>query len=159
MCTDGVDNDGDDLTDCQDPDCASHPACQGACTRSADFDSIECRLASLRATIEGTPGIQLVGARLVVPISRAAESETMARSACGSSDLKGGRKRLAQAAKRLQQFVRRMRSGIVRRTIAPDLRTRLAEAGDTIRSDVKTLRSTLDCPADAIASGVTVRGR
>lgn len=28
-CDDGVDNDGDGLTDCDDPDCADHPACLG----------------------------------------------------------------------------------------------------------------------------------
>lgn len=30
-CTDGVDNDGDLLTDCQDGDCIGHPSCASAC--------------------------------------------------------------------------------------------------------------------------------
>ena len=28
FCTDGIDNDGDNQTDCADPECAMHPACQ-----------------------------------------------------------------------------------------------------------------------------------
>jgi V8-like Glu-specific endopeptidase len=39
ICDDGIDNDGDGLTDCEDPDCSSEPACDigGGCT-DADGD-------------------------------------------------------------------------------------------------------------------------
>ena len=40
-CSDGLDNDGDGLVDCADPDCASNPACQTSpeiCTNGQDDD-------------------------------------------------------------------------------------------------------------------------
>ncbi|MGQ9590874.1 MAG: hypothetical protein ACUVYA_11330 [Planctomycetota bacterium] len=36
LCADGIDNDGDELTDCADPDCAAAPNCQGKNFRRAD---------------------------------------------------------------------------------------------------------------------------
>ncbi len=40
QCTNGVDDDGDSLIDCSDPDCAGEPACRGvfACSDGADND-------------------------------------------------------------------------------------------------------------------------
>lgn len=39
-CTDGVENDGDGLLDCEDPDCAADPAClEGDCTDGVDNDA------------------------------------------------------------------------------------------------------------------------
>ena len=32
VCTDGIDNDCDNLTDCADPNCSAHPACTGGCS-------------------------------------------------------------------------------------------------------------------------------
>ena len=47
LCMDGVDNDGDELTDCEDPDCSLFPACPGGastveeCTaRCVDFIAV-----------------------------------------------------------------------------------------------------------------------
>jgi hypothetical protein len=54
-----------------------------------------------------------------------------------------------QAAKRLQQYVRRLRRRAAQRTIPALLRAELLDAGDALRSDVKTLRTTLVCPGDA----------
>src|SRR5947208_2875110 len=37
QCDDGIDNDGDDLTDCQDLDCLGNPACPATCQHSPTF--------------------------------------------------------------------------------------------------------------------------
>jgi hypothetical protein len=58
--------------------------------------------------------------------------------------------------KQLQKYVRRLGRANARRTIPPVLRVELQDAGDALRSDAKTLRTTLECPADAtILAGVT----
>jgi hypothetical protein len=72
-----------------------------------------------------------------------------ARAACAASDTKTTRRRLAQAATRLQRFVKRVRSKAVRRTVPVGLRTEIGETGESLREDAKTLRSTPECPADA----------
>jgi hypothetical protein len=95
----------------------------------------------------------------VVLLMRASQAESTGRTVCSSGDVKNGRRRLGQAAKRLQQFVRRLRAASSRRAIPGDLRLALDTAGDDLRSDAKTLRATLDCPSDATASGVVSRGR
>ena len=41
QCTNGIDDDGDGATDCQDPDCSSSPACMALseiCNNGADDD-------------------------------------------------------------------------------------------------------------------------
>jgi hypothetical protein len=63
--------------------------------------------------------------------------------------VKHARKRLLQAAKLLQQYVRRLHRKSAQRTIPALLRAQLMDVGDGVRSDAKTLRSTLACPGDA----------
>jgi hypothetical protein len=78
-------------------------------------------------------------------------AERSARTACAASDTKRVRKGLLQAAKRLQQYVKRLRGRSARRTIPSQLLTDLLDAGDALRSDVKTLRASVRCPGDATA--------
>lgn len=151
QCGDAVDNDGDDLTDCADPDCTGNPACPTLCTTEPTFPSIECRLSALIARIETTPDIQSERARLVVQLTAGRQSAATARTACAASDTKGVRKNLVKAGKRLQKYVRRLRTKAAKRTLPAQLRIDLGEAGDALRSDVKTLRATAVCPADATA--------
>jgi hypothetical protein len=146
-----MDNDGDDLADCADPDCAGNPACPTLCTIAPTFASIECRLAALLARIETTPDIQSQRARLVVQLTASRQSAATARTSCGASDAKGLRKNLAKAGKRLKKYVRRLRTKAAKKTLPVQLRVDLGEAGDALRSDVKTLRATAVCPGDAIA--------
>ena len=40
-CTNGIDDDGDGLTDCSDPDCASDPACVGPTTETSCTDGVD----------------------------------------------------------------------------------------------------------------------
>jgi len=148
-CTDGIDNDGDDLFDCVDPDCATDPACQGGCAVQPTFPSITCRFGALIARIEATANIQVEQARLVFYLTRSRQCEMDGLTTCAGGDTRGARKRLQQSAKRLQQYLHRLRSGSARRAIPAQLRAELSDAGDAIRSDVKTLRAALECPADA----------
>jgi hypothetical protein len=102
--------------------------------------------------IETTPDIQATRARLLVQLTAARQAEQSARAACGVGDAKGVRKSLVKSAKRLKKFVKRLRTRAAKQTLPQALRTELEEAGDALRSDVQTLRQTVQCPADAVAS-------
>jgi len=149
QCGNGVDDDGDDAVDCADPDCTGNPACPRICGTGPSFASIDCRLASLIASIETTPDIQAERARLIVRLTAAQQAASTARSACAASDLKGAKRGLAQSAKRLQQYRKRLRTKSAQRTIPAQLRADLSEAGAGLRGDVRTLRVTVECPGDA----------
>jgi hypothetical protein len=56
---------------------------------------------------------------------------------------------LAKSGKRLKKYVKRLRTRAARQTLPQTLRTELGEAGDALRSDVKTLRAIVQCPGDA----------
>ena len=149
VCNDGVDNDGDELLDCQDLDCVGNPACPTTCQRAPTFASIECRLAELSTNVETTPDIQAERARLIVRLTASRTAAQTARTACAASETKRARKALLQSARKLQQYRKRLRGGAAKRTIPAQLLTDLLEAGDALRSDVKTLRATVQCPTDA----------
>ena len=147
QCSNGVDDDGDLAIDCNDPDCVADPAC--VCATGPTFAAIDCRLASLIARIDSTPDIQAERARLIVRLTAAQMAEAAARTACAASDTKHVKRGLAQAAKRLQQYRKRLRTKSAKRTIPAQLRADLSDAGDALRSDVQTLRATVQCPGDA----------
>jgi hypothetical protein len=86
---------------------------------------------------------------MVVRLTAAQQAATAARTACAASDARHVKKGLAQCAKRLQQYRKRLRTRSAKRTLAAQLRADLSDAGDAIRSDVQTLRATADCPGDA----------
>jgi hypothetical protein len=100
--------------------------------------------------VETTPDIQSERARLLVRLTAARQAATAARTACAASDLKQTRRRLSQSAKRLQQYRQRLRTRAAKRTLSAQLRADLIDAGDALRSDVKTLKATVACPADAV---------
>ena len=148
-CDDDIDNDGDDLTDCQDLDCLGNPACPTTCQRAPTFSSLDCRLGELASRIESTANIQAESARLIVRLTGSRTAQQTARTSCAASDTKRAKKGLMQATKRLQQYRKRLRTKAAKRTIPMQLLTDLLDAGDALRSDVKTVKATLQCPADA----------
>ena len=119
------------------------------CNAGPSFASIDCRLTTLIQLVEATPDIQSQRARLVVRLTAAQMSTTLARTACSASDTKHTKRALAQAAKRLQQYRKLLRTKPAKRTMPAQLRADLDDAGDGIRSDVQTLRTTVACPGDA----------
>lgn len=119
------------------------------CNAGPSFASIDCRLTTLDQLVEATPDIQSQRARLVVRLTAAQMSTDLARTACSASDAKHTKRALAQAAKRLQQYRKLLRSKPAKRTMPAQLRADLDDAGDAIRSDVQTLRATVACPGDA----------
>ena len=56
---------------------------------------------------------------------------------------------LAQATKRLQSYRKRLRKKAAKKPIPLQLLPDLLDAGDALRSDVKTIRASLSCPGDA----------
>jgi hypothetical protein len=149
QCDDRIDNDGDDLTDCQDLDCLGNPACPTTCQRAPTFSSLDCRLGELASRIETTANIQAESARLIVRLTGSRTAQQTARTSCAASDVKRAKRSLMQAAKRLQQYRKRLRTKSAKRTIPMQLLSDLLDAGDVLRSDVKTVKATLQCPADA----------
>jgi hypothetical protein len=115
------------------------------------FASIDCRLANLIARIETTPDIQSERARLVVRLTASRQAAAAARVACAVSDTRHVRRGLAQSVKKLQQYRQRLGTRAARRTLPAQLLADLADAGDAIRSEVRTLRASVECPGDATA--------
>lgn len=55
VCSDGVDNDSDDLIDCDDPDCREYGHCPEPPDGGSDADTEECLTASLSAETTSAP--------------------------------------------------------------------------------------------------------
>jgi hypothetical protein len=72
-----------------------------------------------------------------------------ARVECAAANAKGVRRRLGQSTKRCLEYLRRLRTPAARRVLPARLVAELVEAGDAIRSELRTLRATVACPGDA----------
>ena len=57
LCSDGADNDCDDLIDCDDPDCGGDPSCQTACGPPGSPCTVNADCCSLKCT--GRPGAKV----------------------------------------------------------------------------------------------------
>ena len=121
----------------------------GACETAPTFNSLDCRLAALRAQIDGETGLDPIRPKLVQSLSRARSAVEAAEGACASSQLKSPRRRLKTAVRDMIQYTHHLSTLVARKRVPAALRNALVAAGDPIEADLRILKSGLQCPADA----------
>jgi hypothetical protein len=112
------------------------------------FVSIECRLRDLADALNAL-GAAPRAAPLRNQLAKARGDERNGYAVCAGTDAKGGKRALkgsVQALGRLRALLASNRAKTV-----PG-RTELLATVDQLRRDMRTLRSALSCPADAVAS-------
>jgi len=145
ICNDGVDNDGDGLVDCSDPDCATDPVCQGECPVGPTFVSLDCRLAALIAALGGGQR-QASAQSLAIPVTKARARADQAEALCSKGDARHARAALRHAIRRMNGFERRLRSLTDRGLVPPASSAELLAAAEAIEGDLRTLLGALVCP-------------
>jgi hypothetical protein len=119
------------------------------------FRSIGCRLEDLLEATADAGELERLQEKVLVSLGKAKSRTDEARERCAGGDTKKSRTRLKQAIRQLIQYSHRLRGQSARKNVPSDVREPLAQAADAIGGDVKTLRSGLQCPAAAGASGPT----
>ena len=145
-CANGVDDDGDALADCADPDCALDVACPAACGDDSRFAVVRCRVAALAARTDMLTDTEPFASDASEVLGQAATSADNAETACGAGDRRGARRGLKQVAKRAAKYGKRVRSKPGRQAIVEEpLRKGLMHDAHTIRTLVKGLRAVVVC--------------
>jgi hypothetical protein len=89
------------------------------------------------------------GPKLVQNLSNAKAAEEAGVSACAASDLKHARRGLKQAIRDMIEYAHHLQTLRARKKLPGALRTDLLAAGNPITDDAKSLKRTVQCPADA----------
>jgi hypothetical protein len=113
------------------------------------FASIDCRLVALLARVTAESDLGSFGPKLVQNLSKAKDSEEAGGSACAASDLKRTHQQLKQAIRDMIQYAHHLKTHAARKKLTDALRSDLLAEGDPLTTDVKRLKSTVQCPADA----------
>jgi hypothetical protein len=87
--------------------------------------------------------------KLVQNLSKAKDDEKAGDSACATSDLKHARQRLKQTTRDMIEYGHHLQTLRARKKLPGALRTDLLAAGTPITDDAKSLKRTVQCPADA----------
>ena len=97
----------------------------------------------------GEPDLGASGPKLVQNLSSAKDAEEAGAKACAASDLKRARQRLKQAIQDMIEYAHHLETLRARKKLPGALRTDLLAAGNPITDDAKSLKRTVQCPADA----------
>jgi hypothetical protein len=109
------------------------------CADAASFDSLLCRI-DLLASLASRGGLAKALLRLAGKASRQLEQ---AETRAADGDVRGARRKLGAARRRLRVLVHRVRSRAARRAIPAPLRDELAQLAAAIRVDVRALAGSL----------------
>jgi hypothetical protein len=147
-CANGVDDDGDTLADCADPDCAMDVDCPAACGEDSRFAVVRCRVAALAARTDVLTDSEPFSSTAGQVLAEAAASASDAEVACGGGDRKGARRGLKRLGKRAVKYGKKVRSKPGRQAIVEELLRRgLMDDAHAIRGLAKGLRRAVICPA------------
>jgi hypothetical protein len=89
------------------------------------------------------------GPKLVQNLSKAKDAEEAGAHACAASNLKLARQQLKRVIRDSIQFAHNLQSLRARKKLPGALRTELLDAGNPITGNAKSLKRTVQCPADA----------
>jgi hypothetical protein len=116
---------------------------------AATFASIDCRLVALLARVTGEPDLGSFGPKLVQNLSKAKDGEEAGASACAASDLKRTHQQLKLAIRDMIQYAHHLKTHAAHKKLPGSVRDPLLAERDPLTTDVKGLKSTVQCPADA----------
>lgn len=113
------------------------------------FRSLNCRLDALLAQVAAAVEPGPLQTRLLELLGRAKERKEAAEAACLEPDVRGTKKLLKQAGRRMVDLGLTLRARRAKKSIPAELRDALREAADGVRLDLRTLKKDVDCPDDA----------
>jgi hypothetical protein len=123
------------------------------CPPGATFSSILCRIAEMAAATTASDALGKQKPRLEKTGTKANDLAMRGRERCGDTESKNPSKKagkdLRKTAKKLSGYRRGLRSRRARKNLAEDVRSQFLARVDPILVDTKTLRKSVDCPADA----------
>jgi CSLREA domain-containing protein len=123
----------------------------GGCPIEATFESLNCRLDALIERLEAETDLGKLKTRMLKQARGAKKFKERAEDRCRSGSRKKTGRELRKAVSKARGLRSLLRSNKSRKTITSGLRTDLLGVADPIHADLKTLKKTVDCPADAPA--------
>jgi hypothetical protein len=109
------------------------------CPEAATFDSVDCRLGALLASLESVD-LGPLQSRLRRLVELAKEAMDVAQERSAEDRSVEVRRRLRSVMSRLRLFLRRLDSAHAEQSIPPEVRLPLVDEATAIRDDVTTLR-------------------
>jgi hypothetical protein len=146
ICSNGIDDDGDTLTDCLDPDCATASSCPDACGTVAGFAVLRCRVAALAMRTAAATDQEPFASDVQTVLEKAAVSAGGAEIACDEGDRPAARRGLKRLGKRATKYRKKVGARPGREAIPEQhVRDRLRNDAVTIRLMTQALRKDADC--------------
>jgi hypothetical protein len=96
--------------------------------------------------VNAEPALGTLASALASSVGTSGGRLQEARDACDGGDRRAARRRLRQAIRGLAAYGHRLRSRAARRTVSDTVRAAFLDAGESIQSDLKTLRAQIQCP-------------
>jgi hypothetical protein len=87
--------------------------------------------------------------RLLGLLEKAKERKELAEASCLEPDVRGAKKHLKRAIRKMIEVVRTLRSRRARKSLPDALREELLAAAEGVRDDLRTLKQAVRCPDDA----------
>jgi hypothetical protein len=103
----------------------------------------------LLAQVDGAVGPGPLQTRLLDLLGQAKERKVVAEAACLEPDVRGTKRALKQAGRRMVGVGQVLRTRRARKAIPAELRDALREVAEGVRFDLRTLKRDVDCPDDA----------
>jgi YVTN family beta-propeller protein len=116
-----------------------HPKMPTQCESAPAFDSIDCRLDALIATVTGSADVGNLKTLLLDQLHRGKDREEQAQALATEDDRRAATAALQHALRRLISFEHRIESLTGRRQIGEASRTTLVQMVEPIEADLRTL--------------------
>jgi hypothetical protein len=113
------------------------------------FPSLDCRFAALVAEVTAASDLGPLQTKLEHQFAKAKERKEGSEARCREPNLRRAKSELAKAIRKMIQIEQTLRSRQAKKSIPKAEREALLAAADGVRTDLRTLRGALRCPADA----------
>ncbi len=110
--------------------------------------SIDCRLATLIARVQGATALGVLQPKLLDQVEKAKMHKEQAEVLCRRASKRRTRNALRPAINKLNEFVSTLRSRKAK-TIPDAVKNALRTSAEAIRADMRALERALQCPQDA----------
>ena len=145
-CGDGIDNDGDALVDCKDPDCETSPQCSLGCPVGPTPDAVRCRTMALARPVGDTTPTGKLRDRLLKLSGRIDTLQVGADSSCRAGKTFRARRALVVESHAIVTLRRRLGTLPLSDPEA-ESRRQLRKALRLLNQDVHGLTRALHCPS------------
>jgi hypothetical protein len=146
VCNNGIDDDGDSLADCLDPDCATASACPDACGTVADFSVLRCRVSALTMRTAAVTDQEPFASDVHAVLDKASTSAGGAELACDAGNGSAARRALKRLGRRASKYRKKVGTKAGRDAIPEQsVRDGLRNDAVAIRLMTKALRKDANC--------------